>query len=378
MKVGIISIHSAPYKDSIYSVLSKKNGIELSVFTLYSKSKTHDEWKKTNKLPYINTYSSKVLRLPFFGDYHRDALKFIKNGEFDVVLINGYYPLTCFSILRYLRRKKIKYVYSADTVASKPGILAAIKRRIMRSYINDAISLWVPGKKSLDYHMNTLRLDRTKIYTGSYTFDNQAIHEIIEKNKHEFLKVRESVGISETSFLFLFVGKLIKKRNVKKLIEAFNEIIKLNNNVELLIIGDGEENDYVIKSKSLNNNIHHIERVDFDGLHKYYSIANCYVHPGIEPFSLALVEGSIAGLPIISSYEVGAAMDVLADGENGYVLHFNTTDELKNKMELVINNKFSRDAVSSISSELINYRGHKWAASQLAQALRSNEDVYKK
>ena len=87
--------------------------------------------------------------------------------------------------------------------------------------------------------------------------------------------------------------------------------------LRVIVIGDGPEYIKADAAKNTLDNLLLIKSVEFDELHRYYALADAYIHPGSEPFSLAFVEAAIAGIPLISTHDVGASSDYLIDGYNG-------------------------------------------------------------
>lgn len=374
INVGIISIHSAPYKDDIYKQLSNQEGLVVSVYTMYNESPTHKEWEKTVELPYNNIYSRRKFKFPIFGDYHKDVITFLIEGNFDIVLINGYYPITNFKAYKFLKKNNIDYIYCSDAVESSKSKLGFIFDKRKREIISNAKSVWVPGKMSKDFHIKEYGINEKNIFLGSYTMNNKQVNEEIIQGERDIKRLRNNLEINNDDFVILFVGKLIKTRNITLLLDAFNELTKKYENISLLIIGDGDENNKVIDSKSLNKKIYHIEKVTFEELHKFYGIVDLYVHPGREPYSLALVEAIIAGLPVISTEKVGASIDFIDNGKNGFIISENSLFELKTSIEKVINNDLCKKDIKKAQEHIINNRSSDWAACQLLNIIKSVKD----
>ena len=155
-----------------------------------------------------------------------------------------------------------------------------------------ADAFWVPGSKSKAYFEQYVGNERP-IYLGSYTDD--CVNQM--KKVNDSFKIRSSLrnelGISQNSFVFLFVGKLIESRNIGILLGAAERISNENQKIEILVIGEGEENYKIEEYSNKYSNVKWIPRVRRSELEKYYAIADAYVHPGEEPYSLATYDKMI-------------------------------------------------------------------------------------
>lgn len=310
-----ISFHPAPYRDPVIEILSKK--YRLTVLTMSEIPSSHTEWSKNGELPYSNQYLGKSHTIWKLGEYHINLLKELRKHKWDLLMIPGHYPLTCLVALLYANIHHIPYIYSADS-ALFPGEEKDLHVNFLVKYfVRKAKAVWVPGNAGVR-RMELMGKQQKDILLGSYVLDNRKLCDKY-RSSTQYSTIRERLGLKETDFLFLFVGKLIPNRNVELMLRSFEEVHKRNVNIKLLIIGDGPENDKVNKYVKCEWLLH-IEQLPYEKLSDYYVAADAYVYTGREPYSLALAEAVIAGLPVVTTKTVGAAYDFVVDGLNGYLL----------------------------------------------------------
>ena len=120
---------------------------------------------------------------------------------------------------------------------------------------------------------------------------------------------RELLGISEEETVFLYVGRIIKEKGVRELVEAFNFVEK-KMPAKLVIVGginysDNKEDEYVMHLKQISSpNVIYTGYVDYMSVKQYYSIANIVVIPTLyfeDAAPLVAIEAMCAGIPVIAS-----------------------------------------------------------------------------
>ncbi len=102
---------------------------------------------------------------------------------------------------------------------------------------------------------------------------------------------------------FLFVGSLHPRKNVKRLIEAFEIVSKKNSEIQLIIVGSAMWKDEKLPIlKSIENRIVFTGHLDTSELTKVMAsaLALTYV-PYFEGFGIPLVEAMYCGVPILAA-----------------------------------------------------------------------------
>lgn len=162
-----------------------------------------------------------------------------------------------------------------------------------------------------------------------------------------------------------FVGRIISGKGWKILLEAFK--LLHNENVKLLIIGDGPEREQLETSIKGIRNQDRIEVIGgvlrFD-LTKYYQNMDVFVFPTLFEESLGLValEALSCGVPVIAP-SIGAISEYLIDKRNGYLFKKGDSYDLYTKLlrfikmsveEREIMSKEARESVLKYEAELVS------------------------
>lgn len=187
------------------------------------------------------------------------------------------------------------------------------------------------------YNINKSKVD--VIYNG---IDLKEINKLSNEYK---VKFNSNINI-------VSVGRLVKAKGFDLLIKACNEILKLDIDIKLYIIGEGEER------KSLENIIDEIgiaKSVELVGFKKnpypYIKAADlCVSSSRYEGFSLFLAEAIILKKKIVSTKTQGA-VELLKNGELGLLCECNDVDDITEKLISSISNYNSEEKVIKIIEE---------------------------
>lgn len=142
----------------------------------------------------------------------------------------------------------------------------------------------------------------------------------------------------------LYVGKIENRRNVYFLVDVFENLSKKQNNIELIIVGDGKKK-YVEKFKRRieeligEGKIIYIPKASQKELALIYEGADCFIFASnYEIFGMVLLEALYFGLPVISSMNGGASV-LVKNGFNGYVMKAFEVEEWTRQIEYILNNQ---------------------------------------
>lgn len=158
----------------------------------------------------------------------------------------------------------------------------------------------------------------------------------------------KNIREKETRNIILFVGRLVEKKGVKYLIEAFNQLpAKTQQESVLWVIGDGGERAALeVQAKELGiSNIEFWGQVPNDQLPHYYAAASIFVAPSIidsksdtEGQGVILLEAMASNTPIIST-SVGGIPEVITHGETGLLVQAKNPTELSTAIFSLLSNE---------------------------------------
>ena len=141
--------------------------------------------------------------------------------------------------------------------------------------------------------------------------------------------LKTNLGIKNTDFVFIFVGRIVSDKGINELAEAFEKLCKNNNKVKLLLVGTFEEDLEPLRKKTktiIENNKHIIFLGYQNDVRPYLAIADVLVFPSYrEGFPNVVMQAGAMMLPSIVT-DINGCNEIIIEGENGWII--NVKDEV--------------------------------------------------
>ena len=166
--------------------------------------------------------------------------------------------------------------------------------------------------------------------------------------------------------LVCFCGRLGKEKSVDVLIDFWHQTVKKDDNMHLLIIGDGPSHAELAEQVK---RLEMTDRVTFAGkiLHKdippYYATCDAYITASLsEMYSISMLEGMASGLPVISRYDPENASQIQV-GINGFIYHdanemysyLKKIRDMSDEQRLELKKSVRQSVENSGAADLANY-----------------------
>jgi glycosyltransferase involved in cell wall biosynthesis len=172
-------------------------------------------------------------------------------------------------------------------------------------------------------------------------------------------RLKLTVG-GDDSPLFLFVGSLIRRKNVSWLIQEVFAPYCASNPGRLIIAGEGEEAEKLramISSLNLSGRIHLLGRISDEERLALYRSASAVLFPSLmEGFGFVPAEAMACGTPVIVSNR-GSLPEIVDDGTTGYVLPLESGPEpWITAMKMLAENASVRSELGLAAAEVVRRR----------------------
>jgi len=177
-------------------------------------------------------------------------------------------------------------------------------------------------------------------------------------NGIDLIKFKNNKVESCESKTLLYFGTIIRKKGCLELASIFNELIKLNKNVRLVLIGN-DSNDYRTGSKSTYSlmvnllskqakpKVEYLGKVPYDLLQVHIEKTAICVFPSLaETFGMVTIE-AMAMKKIVVTSNFGWNKDIIEDGINGYLRNPKNHIEFAKTLNELLNNNAKNKLIST-------------------------------
>lgn len=347
-KLAIITTHPIQYNAPLFELLSQRGIIQIKVFYTWGAGVMKDKYDPGFKkniswdIPLLNGYNyqfvENIAKKPgshhYIGIDNPTLISEIKKWQADGILVFGWNFKSHLKCLKYFS-KKLKVIFRGDSTLldeNQKGIKSIIKKLILKSvYKNVDFCLYV-GNENKKYYL------KYGVKENQLIFAPHAIDNLRFSIKNEE-SLRKELSLKQNDFVFLFAGKLERKKNPLLLLNSF---IELNiPHTFLLIVGNGEleveiKNICSSLEQSIRNRILIIDFQNQQRMPLVYKTANVFILPSQGPgetWGLAVNEAMASGVPVIVSDKCGCYTDLINNFKNGLVFKSNNSISLKSAMK---------------------------------------------
>lgn len=240
----------------------------------------------------------------------------------DYCVINGYTGVDQIIAIHYCIQHKIPYGIDSDTPLHIPQnpVLALVKKVYLHAILHHPFCYGIPGGTLQRENFLYYGIPEERIFIRPMSVSEERIQREYQRLP-ERNSLKEKYGVKGKT-TFLFVGRLEAEKNVPILIEAYAKLKMLNDDIALIIVGDGALREELQEQARMTGaeNIQFVGYQVFPGLIEFYKVADVFVLPSrFEPWGLVVNEAMTCGVPCIVSSQVGCRLDLIREGQTGFV-----------------------------------------------------------
>ena len=323
-KIMIFHPTIAPYRIDFFNDLYQAFDTEIYLYYENLKSQTLDYDQIKKKFVFEPHYMKEWFSIGERTVYKGHIGEILRNKP-DIVIVGEYsIGAWCAVVARMLSRKKFKIVTICDDSVKIAEECTGARRKSRDRLLKklDGILLGnEPVQKWYNQYCNVPSfvfpiIHRDEVFREELAESIDKADKLINEYKLQGKKV------------FLFVGRLVKEKNVAYLVSSFMEAHKDNKDMVLLVVGDSGSSDgteekkcrELIHEKGATDYIHMVGHKEGKELLAFFNVAQVLVLPSFyEPFGAVVNEALLAGEYVMVSSNAGASSLVIQ--ENGEVIN---------------------------------------------------------
>ena len=345
-KVLFITNYPAPYRVCFYDQLGK----HLDVTVLFSEKKedrTHRDadWFIPSDGGFRMVQLTKVRGSLKGRDLCVDVIDWLKK-PWDAIVVCGYSSPTCMLAMAWLKFKKIPFYLEVDggLIREDSGIRYHIKKLMI-----SAPDYWISSGREASRYLCHYGAKQEKMFTYPFTSLWQRDIPDSVPTRGEKLALREKLGMAEEKIV-LYVGRFSQPKGMDDLLAAAP---RLPEDAGIYFVGGqpGEDHLRFCREQGLDR-VHFVGFKKKEELKEYYQAADLLVLPTwSDVWGLVINEAMASGLPVVTTDRCVAGVELIREGENGYVVPIRDQDALVEKISLVLSSDYAamgRNALETI------------------------------
>lgn len=330
-KILYITNIEVPYKVRLFNELAKRSN--LTVLYERKRSKNRDaSWTCSEPIKYHIEYINGFA----VGNEYSFSFKILKYvfSKYDSIIISCYNSPVQMLAIVVMRLLRIPYVLSVD---GEPFLEKnSIKARIKKFFLHGATKYLAAGQKSAD----SLAKVTNEIPVVPYYFSS--IYKT-EMNEH-LCKAK----LQKRNKTVLVVGQYFDYKGM----DIMLEVARKNTTIKYKFVGMGKRTEKFIKEKQADRdkNVEIIPFLQKEELEKEYISCAMLVLPSRqECWGLVINEAASFGMPIVSTWGSGAAVEFLSDNYEEFLAKPGDVDSLYDAVQAL----FQYSEISEYSEFLI-------------------------
>lgn len=312
MKLLFLTVMPSPYQRQLFSRLAACDGVELAV--RYYTIGAHDrEWKEPEFEAHEHALPGKVLRrLGPSAHWNSSIVDEIKSVDADLVVVSDYSAPTAQVAMRWLARNKRPFAFWGEMPGfSQRGKAGAFIRRRLQAPLARANAIVAIGSRAERSYRS--------LFPELPTFN---IPYFCDLSSYREARAKRGAPSKEATTV-LFSGQLIHRKGADTLIDAFISIADNLPALRIKLLGSGPEKE-CLNAKipdAFRPRIEFLGHKDPTELPELFAAADIFCLPSRhDGWGVVVNEALGAGLPIIATDRVGAALDLVVEGENGFII----------------------------------------------------------
>ncbi|MBQ0051539.1 MAG: glycosyltransferase [Treponema sp.] len=344
-----VSVHS--YATELTKLGHEVTVVCLEYTELQQKNSLFDEKSSDNRSPFkivripsMPLIFSKEDRMVRLDKWYR-VKRAMKKFQPDVIHINSEGSVGYLGAI-YAHHKHVPFVYTfhtmwedylANYVSFLPdSSLRRLGRDIVKFYLRRADVLIAPTHRISDV-VESYGVKKSVEVLPTGIPDEKEKSSLIRQlqiSKQLFKKFPQLRGKK----IMLFVGRVVKEKNLAFLYDVLVEVQKKNPKTALLFVGAGpylEELKELAEERNLASSVAFAGYMPSEDLVYFYKLASVFTFPSkTETQGLVTVEAMLAGLPVVAVGEMGT-LDVMQGDNGGFMVQENVQEFAEKTLSLM-------------------------------------------
>ena len=374
LRVTVVSPEPTPYRAPLFDLLAERPELDLTV--VYAATTVAGRpWsvEPRHRSVFLRGVSVPGARHLIRHDYPLTpgVVRALQAAQPDVVVVSGWSTFAAQTAITWSRARRIPYVIHVESHDLEPraGWRRAVKATIVPRILRRASSVLVVGSAARDSVIaRGATPERVRVFANTVDVSTWArrADELAARRAGE----RTEAGLPDDEVVVLCVARLVPEKGIDTLARAI--AATGDERLVLRVAGQGPELSRLLDlcselglRSSMGSNL------PADELAEQYVEADVFaLLSRHEPWGVVVNEAAASGLPLVLSDRVGAARDLLVDGENGFVVPADDVDATAAALKRLADDPELRRSMGARSRELVRDWGYEPSVESFVAAVR--------
>jgi glycosyltransferase involved in cell wall biosynthesis len=284
-----------------------------------------------------------------------------------------------------LAMRGVPAVYWGEELSHEPlSALRRVLRAALRAMLRRARGVLAIGSRARrSYAVAGVPAERIadfRYYADTDRFQSAAADSSVRET------ARASLGIAADDVALLYCGQLIRRKRVETVLRAMRRLRETApdklGRLRLVLAGDGSERESLLaeaKALGVDDRLVPLGFVEPARLPPVFAACDALVLPSEqEGWGVVVPEAMAAGLPVLASDRVNAALDLVRDGENGWGFPVGDDEALSAQLAVLLESPERRVEMSRAAESAVREETPAVAARRLVRLLdaaRANQPI---
>jgi glycosyltransferase involved in cell wall biosynthesis len=376
-RVVILSELIAPYRIPVFNALALRPEIDLHVVFLARTDQSMRQWRIYEEeirfsyevLPSWRKRISKYNLLLNLG-----LRRSLGGSKPDVIICGGYNYISSWQALRWAKRHHVPFLLWSESTTNDQRGMHALIELLKKTFVRNCDGFVVPGKSAREYLLE-FGVSSREVFVAPNAVDTALFSRLLKLEPVPRNRLRAQLALPDR--YFLFVGRLVREKGVRDLLDAYALLpAELREQLGLVFAGDGPLRPELesLAREICPGTIQFAGFVQRNELAAYYTLAECFVFPThTDTWGLVINEAMACDLPIICTSVAGCATDLVKT--NGRVVPPKDITQLRSAMQEIARDVSLRHRMAAESHRLVQGFSPEICAAAIAEA-SSGLDAY--
>jgi glycosyltransferase involved in cell wall biosynthesis len=343
----VVLSHPTQYYSPWFRWLAARTSLHLHVFYLWEfgvkatfdpKFKTAVKWDVDLLSGYESEFVPNVSARPgaehFRGFDNPELPTRLTAWKPDAVLLFGYAWWTHLRTVAWARWHGVPLVFRGDSHLIGRAQPNWLRRVLLTAIYHQFAAITYVGKANRAY-FETLGVPAAKLHFVPHAVNHDLFDPVRPEPRATARQLRAQLGLSATTRVILYAGKLVPEKQPRALLEAF--LAQPAGDTALVFVGDGSERAGLMElaRSARPGSVHFLPFANQTEMPSRYLLGDVFCLPSrgfYETWGLAVNEAMHLGRPCLVSDRVGCQQDLVTDGETGWVFRADDFAHLKAKL----------------------------------------------